>query len=96
MLEKLKKLPEEWRKRTPKQKWQIIYRIGETLSELLGIKTYGDMQNYWFTYFGLYGAVVYLLTVLYTIWLYSERGEFVNGLKCTCSCGVAISVRQIF
>lgn len=82
----------KWHKTAPKQKWLVIYGIGAKCSDLIGVSVYGDMQNYWYSYFpGVMGSI-YFLTVFYTLWYYFVRGEFARGMQSTCPLGMVCSV----
>lgn len=87
---------EKWQMKTPKQKWLFIYAFGARASDLIGITVYGNMQNYWFSYFpGLMG-IFYFSTVFYTLWYYITIGEIARGMQSTSMVGIVVTVSWIF
>lgn len=80
--------------KTPKQKWLVIYWIGAKFSELIGVTVYGDMQNYWYSYFPGIMGLIYFLTVFHTTWRYFLKGEFSKGMQSTCPLGIVCSVSK--
>lgn len=81
--------------KTPKQKWIVMYSIGAKFSDLIGVTVYGDMQNYWYSYFPGIMGLIYFLTVFYTLWNYFLKGEFSKGMQSTCSIGIVCSVGEL-
>lgn len=92
LFKRWRRITREWYLRTPRQKWMLIYGIGAKASEAIGVTVYGDMNNYWYSYFpGLVG-MVYSSMLLYTVVHNFAKGDYTKGLQCTCWIGVLISV----
>lgn len=91
----VKKPIEEWRTKTPKQKWQTIYDIGAILSESIGVTIYTTMENYWYSYVSEVLVYVFFLTASYTIWYYFGQGEYFRGLQATSAFGIIFSVKYL-
>lgn len=87
-------LIEQWRQKSPKQKWLFIYNINDIMLRMLGIRILNDMKIYWFTCFCIVISLIHFPTSYYTIWIYYERGDILTGMQCTCSCGALIPVMQ--
>lgn len=92
MASKLLKYVDEWRNKTPKEKWQAVYNCGGLLSESIGVTVYTTMDNYWFSYFSEVVSAIYFLTSIYTIWYYYEKQEYLRGLQGTCAIGIVVAV----
>lgn len=90
-----KKYKKEWQLKTPKQKWLLIYSIGAKMSDLIGVTTFGDVRNYWYSYFPGFVGLIYFSTVIYTLGFYFTKGEFARGMQCTCTIGVVFSVHKL-
>lgn len=89
------RIKHEWNIRSPGQRWRIVYLIGKASSDLIGVTVYGDMKNYWYSYFpGLMGFF-HISMVFYTVWYYFSRGEYKRGMECTITSGFVITVLRI-
>lgn len=95
-LEVLKNFKEEWRMKTPKQKWQFVYNLAAKSGELIGIRVYTDLKVNWFSYFGLLLGVIHIPAVTYTLWISHQKGELLKGMQCLCTLGIMISVGETF
>lgn len=93
-LKVLDNLKEEWRMKTPKQKWIFIYNIPAKLGELIGVRVLTDLKVFWYSYICLAAGFVQFSTVAYTVWIYYQRGRFLEGLQCTSTLGIVISVNE--
>lgn len=91
----VQKLVEKWRIKTPKQKWQFIYNIGDFMCDLVGIRVFKDLKNYWYTASCGLGASVYFITVTYTMIYYFKQNAFLRGVQCLCLFGHAVTVFQM-
>lgn len=93
--ERYRRFKREYQLKSPKQKWLVIYSIGAKMSEMIGVTCYGDVKNYWYSYFpGLVG-LTYFFTVIYTLWFYFARGDIARGLQCTCTIGIVFTVNKM-
>lgn len=90
----LKNLKEEWRMKTPKDKWIFIYNIPAKLGEMTGTRVLTDLKVDWFSYMGLSTALVHFPTMIYTMWIHSKNGETLKGMQCISTVGILVSVGQ--
>lgn len=82
----------KWTSKTPSQKWNFIYDVGKFLIELIGIKVYGDMKNYWHSAIcGILG-LIYLLLTIYTVQYYMRQHNFTRAMACSYTFGLFILV----
>lgn len=85
LFKRIKNAKDEWKLKTPMQKWCYFYSMGKVPLGLLRIPLMNDVNRvHWFAYFYLvYGSIVILLS-LNTVLYYACRGEFELGLPSTC------------
>lgn len=96
LLSKYRAALKNWRHRTPKQKFNVLFNIGRVMSEMIGLRVYSDMKIYWYTgSCGILCLLNYAMT-FYTIQYYFRRNEFVRGMECTCFIGITTCVRCQF
>lgn len=85
----------QWSSRTPFQKWCYIYGIGKACIKPTGFSVYdNDLSIKFRSYFITLGILGYFLLGLYTVFYYTEKGEFVKCLPSTCLYCIAFSVRS--
>lgn len=89
---KIRTISEQWRMKTPKEKFLMLYGIPRKMFEIVGVRVYGDCQLNLFSHFGNLLVVYYLSMVSYTIYYWTCKGQFVYGLRCLCGMGIMISV----
>lgn len=92
MLLWLKIFKHNWHIKTPKRKWKFIYNGADMLCELIGVRVYSDMENYWFTYSAGAVFIFHSMLMAYTIQYYAKQSQILKGMECTCSIGIAITV----
>lgn len=94
-LKKLQSKRFQWYEKTPKQKWQMIYDFTKSSAEIIGIHALGDMKNNWYS--ATIGLIIlfYISTAAYTIYYYTNRGEFLRGSECLCCIGIVVTVSSI-
>lgn len=63
------------------------------MSELIGIRVYTDMKNYWYTATSAVLITIHFILTAYTIQYYFRRNEFVRGIECTCFIGIGTLVK---
>lgn len=88
----IQKLMKKWQFKTPKQKWQFFYDIGDFLCELVGIRVFGNMKNDWYTASCGLMATFYFMLCIYTINYYFKQSAFLRGIECLCVFGHAVTV----
>lgn len=71
----------KWQRKTPKEKFDDLYRLGDKMCRLVGIRIFSDMKVYWYTASDGIMYAIYFLLVIYTIDYYTKRGEFLRGLE---------------
>lgn len=89
---KLKQFQIEWIKKTPKQKWQVVFGFGAKVTMTFGVRAFTDMKIDLFSYF--VGAVIstYGVLVSYTMCYFFGQGEFMKGIECTYTAGIVTVV----
>lgn len=92
LLAKIRTLSEQWRSKTSKEKFAMLYSIPQWMFEVVGVRVYGDCQLNLFSNFGHVMVAYYVSMVVYTIYYWSCKGQFVYGLKSLCGMGIMISV----
>lgn len=83
---------EEFHSKTPKQKWEMVFNIDSLICGLVGLRVFRDMQNKWYSYFGAAMSFGYTFLVIYTLWFYFHRGEYLKGMECTYTAGTVTVV----
>lgn len=84
-----------WLKTTPKQKWQLVYDVTSYVVDLIGIRVLSDLKYDWLTPAGVIIGVDLFLSSFYSIYYYSERGEYGKTIQCTCILGAAAVVNSL-
>lgn len=82
-----------WKIKSPSKKWDTIHEFGQLLCELIGIRVFGDMENYWYTASCGVCAFIYFALDFYTIQYYLRRRDFVKVIECSYLVGVVVGVR---
>lgn len=88
------KLNENWNKKSPIQKWQFVYNIGNKCSEMIGIRFLSDNQRNWRGIGCALLLVYFYSTLFYTLIYYGINGRFLTGFRCLCLFGIMVSVSQ--
>lgn len=78
--------------RSPSEKWYTIRDFGQLLCELIGIRVFSDMENYWYTASCGVAAFIYFALDFYTIQYYLRRSDFVKVIECTYLVGAVVGV----
>lgn len=86
-------LENQWDIRTARQRWHLVYMVGRFASHLIGVTVYGDMKNYWYSYFPAFLGFFHSSTIVYTVCKYFLQGEYKRGMECTCVGGMVIAVK---
>lgn len=79
---KLWRTQEWWHSKDPEQKWDTIHEFGRIICELIGIRVFSDMKNYWYSASCGVCAFVYFALEFYTIQYYLRRSDFVEATQC--------------
>lgn len=88
---------QDWRIKTPYQKWCYLYNIGKTAFKINTIPLYeNDQKLNWYSYFSYFYIGMYAFIVLYTAFFYIIHGEFVKCFPCTGFIATLIAVSFVF
>lgn len=93
---KIRILLEQWRLKSSKEKFLILYGIPKWMFEIVGVRVYGDCRLNLFSQFGNVLVAYYVSMVSHTIYYWSCKGQFVYGLRCLCGMGIMISVSIVW
>lgn len=91
--EEIEAIRADWPNKSPKQKWQILCDIPDTLLRIFGIRILGDCRVYWLTFFGSFLAINYFSLAIYTLIYFARDGRFWQGTRCLCGVGIVAAVR---
>lgn len=80
---------------TPKQKFKLIYFIGNMISKSVGVHVYSDLKVNWYTGICGFLGFIYLLLCIYTFQNYFHQNNLVRAFQCTCLTGITIIVRVL-
>ena len=83
------------RKKNPSEKFDALQKFQQNLSKLIGMRTFIDMKNDWYSAAPGFMAAIYFILNIYTIQYYFVRNEFLKVIECTYLVGAAIAVRKI-
>lgn len=97
MSELLKSIPNarnEWKWKTPLQKWCYLYAIGKASTDInkIPLFTKNPESIHWFGYFTFVYAGFDVFITLYTFYYYLMRGDIYSCLPCTVMFGLTLSV----
>lgn len=85
LVKSLRTIRQDWRIKTPYQKYCYFYSIGKAGFNTVGIPLYQDDQKlYWYSYVPFSYIGLYTVLGVYTAYFYIGRGEFVKFLPSTC------------
>lgn len=93
---KYQNLREKWMSKTPWQKWNAIYELGNFLVKLIGIKVFDDMKNSWRTASSGILGLIYLVLTIYTVQYYMYRHNFTRAMACSYTFGLFTLVSAVF
>lgn len=95
LLKKFQINRKKWLSKTPKEKFNVLYEIGNKMCRLVGIRIFSDMKVYWYTASDGIMYAIYFLLVIYTIVYYTKIDEFLRGLQSTVVIGIVVTVSYI-
>lgn len=97
LLRSLPNAKNEWKTKTPFEKWCYLFSIGKLACDILSLPVFRDnvkdvrrvrlMGNFHWLY-----IVTQIVLTFYTMYYYTSNGEFQMGLPCTCMAGICIAV----
>lgn len=82
----------KWDSSTSKDKFLFLYNIPKNMFEMVGVRVYGDCELNWYSHLGNFMIAYYLSMTSYTLYYWSEKGQFLHGTRCLCGMGIMISV----
>lgn len=84
---------QDWKFKTPYQKWCYFYSIGKFAFKLGSVPLYEiDQTLNWYSYTALGYIGLYTMLVLYTAVFYINSGEFMKFLPSTCFATILLAV----
>lgn len=89
---KIRDIQALWRTKCPAEKWNAIRDVGRMISNLIGIRIFSNLDNYWYTASCGVCAIIYFSLNFYTIQYYMRRSEFIKIIECTYLFGIVIAV----
>lgn len=96
-LNTFRRVQKHWRKKTPKERWILIYNFGGKMTEtLVGVRIFSDMRVYWFSYSAGTLMMIHFASMINTLWVAHKRNDILSGLQCTGTLGMCISVSCFF
>lgn len=98
LIKGLKTIKQDWKTKTPLQKWYYLRNIGKIGFGLAGIPLFHDDQRlHLYSYFSCFYVGLYAALMIYTGWYYISQGEFMKCLPSTCLLiGPLIAVSSLF
>lgn len=85
-------IKQKWTKKTPKEKWQFFYNIGDYFLHLIGVNLYNDNVVYWFSYLSYAVVVCYGMLAMYTVYFCINENNPMECIKCFCVGALMLSV----
>lgn len=92
----LDKIRASWAEKTPKQKFERIYKISNYMLRAIGIRVFTDDTQYWWTYSGYVAILSYFSITVYTIVYHITHNQFLKGFNAVCLSGVLVSASILF
>lgn len=95
LFETIKNYKTEWKQKTPKQKWCILYAIGRISFTACQYSIFRDINVvHWFAFFIIgYQSIIFLLS-LYSIYIFNTEGAIEKALPSTCMPCIFIGVSK--
>lgn len=89
------KVENAWKKKTPKQKWHLLFEFVRYLGDLIQIRILSSNKVSPIGYIPVLAFIIHFILAAYTFYYYISRGSYSECLGTCCISGVAISVRTI-
>lgn len=94
LLASVKDIKNEWKTKTPMEKWCYYYSMAKVPFGLMRIPIMNDVNHvHPFCYFYLLYTSILIPLSLYTMWYYASLGELQKGLPSTCMSIILLGVR---
>lgn len=87
---------ENWRMKSSKQKFQLLYNIPKTMFECVGVRVFSDMHLNWYSNLGHVMVFYYVSMTIHTLYYWGNKNQFIFGTRCLCGMGIMISVIYLF
>lgn len=88
----MKGLKAMWNKKTPREKFQVIYDVGSLGSSTIQLNTFTTLKLGLMSYVLGGVGVIYYAAVVFTVYFYSSRGQFQDSLPSFCMLGMITAV----
>lgn len=93
ILGKLWKFQSDWKNKTPKQKWNILYQFIRFMGDFIQVRVLSTCEVGLIGYIPALCAVLHLILAIYTIFYYCSIGSLSECLRTFCVSGIVASVR---
>lgn len=94
VLKSVRTVRQDWRIKTPYQKWCYYYSIGKAALSTIGIPLYEDDQKlFWYSYFPVVYLGLHGILVVFTMYYHIYHGQFMRCLPATAYLGFMFTVR---
>lgn len=81
-----------WRKKGPKEKYQLLFESVNIASGLIGSRAMTDGKVFWWTFSPFVVVSSYWLLTIFTIYYHVANNQFTKSLPSLCLFGISISV----
>lgn len=96
MLNSIGHARQQWRTKTPFQKWCYMYGIGKAVFGIIKVPVFRENQRigHWMAYLHFILMGLSASMTINTIYYYASRGELLKSLPSTCLTSLSIAVRN--
>lgn len=77
---------------SPIEKWELLQKFGDFILRGTGVRTLSSCKVNWYSYAPLVVMLFYISVASYTLYYFTSRDQFFDGLQCLCLSGAAIGV----
>lgn len=89
----LKRIEAEWKAKTPEQKRSALYNFGRYMMASIQIGVFDDLQIGPIGYVPCIIAFIHYIAMIYTVYYYMSRGQFLQCLPTFCIYGIVNKVK---
>lgn len=86
------RLKAEWKKKTPKEKWQFIFNIGSFCAETIQINLFTTQKVGFFGNYLVFMVLLNFALAIFTVYFYISIGEFQKCFSSFCVTGIFVNV----
>lgn len=91
-IQRIQSIVNEWLKKTPKQKWDLIIYSAEMVGEITGIRTHLGEKNLWYSWITTLEIIVCYFLIFYTILYNFHRNKYIRIIENCTSLGILTHV----